>query len=296
MISFIAIPKAFKGHIGIIQVNAIKSWTLLKPKPEIVLLGNEEGTREIAERFRLKHISNIQRGRYGGILYNSIFREGKKASSNQWLCHITSDVILTNEFIETFQRVKEEFPRCFMACRRWNLDIRELIDFSDNKWQEKLKEAVRKEGKRDGHTGSDIFIFPRNLFSDEEIPPFILGRAVFDNWIFFYAHKKVPLVDLTKMVYVIHQYHNYSYKLGGQRGVYMGKEAKHNLKLAGGYKNLFTLRDFDFEITKNGLRRKEKGVYIVYRWIISYSKFSQLLFPLICLLKFIRSRLSFYRK
>src|SRR5436309_411668 len=45
MLTLFAAPKPFRGHIGIIQRNAITSWTKLQPRPEIILYGTQECTR-----------------------------------------------------------------------------------------------------------------------------------------------------------------------------------------------------------------------------------------------------------
>jgi len=37
MLTLFTIPKAFQGHTGVIQRNAIRSWTLLRPECEIIL-------------------------------------------------------------------------------------------------------------------------------------------------------------------------------------------------------------------------------------------------------------------
>ena len=46
-----ACPKSFNGANAVMQVNAIKSWTLLKPQPENILFGDEEGIAEAAKKF-----------------------------------------------------------------------------------------------------------------------------------------------------------------------------------------------------------------------------------------------------
>ena len=51
MLTIFAVPKPFRGHIGVIQRNAIRSWTLLRPACDIILMGNEEGIAEIAAEF-----------------------------------------------------------------------------------------------------------------------------------------------------------------------------------------------------------------------------------------------------
>lgn len=296
MITFIAVPKPFKGHIGIIQTNAIKSWTLLNPKPEIILMGDDEGVKETAEKFNLRYIAEIEKNEFGTPLCSSIFREAEKAASNDWICHSNSDVILTNDFLKAFQFVNQRLSKCLMIARRWNLDIKEPINFSVN-WEEKLKSDVDKHGKRHSYTGSDIFVFPKNLYG--EIPAFTLGRTVFDNWLFYYTHSKnIPIVDLTEQVYIIHQYHDYPKELGGQKGIYTGLEAQRNLKLAGGYPHLFTIRDCDYELEENGLRKKKKNLfYFFYRWMVTYSGIYWFFWPVIKLVRLIKNwKSSFYRK
>lgn len=295
MITFIAIPKPFKGHIGIIQTNAIKSWTLLKPRPEIILMGDEKGTKEIANKLNLRHIPNIETNEYGMPLYSSFFREAKKAASNDWLCNTTSDVILTSEVLEVFNSVRQQLSKCLIVAKRWNVEIAELIDFSVG-WEEKLKSHVRTSGKRDGHTVGEISIFPKNLYN--EIPRFTVGRAVFDNWFLYHTHtKNIPIVDITKQVFIIHQYHDYPRHLGGQKGVYTGIEAQRNQALAGGYPHLFTLRDCDYELTEKGLEKKRKPLfYRFYRWLVTYSGMYWLFSPAIKLIRSIMGRgSSFYR-
>jgi hypothetical protein len=43
MLTIFSTPKPFHGHSGIIQRNALKSWTLLHPDVEVILFGIEDG-------------------------------------------------------------------------------------------------------------------------------------------------------------------------------------------------------------------------------------------------------------
>src|SRR5438552_3655793 len=47
-LTILAVPKAFNGHIGVIQRNAISSWTVLSPRPDIRLYGTEDGMAKAA--------------------------------------------------------------------------------------------------------------------------------------------------------------------------------------------------------------------------------------------------------
>ena len=48
MLTIFSIPKPFIGHVGVIQMNALRSWTFLDPKCEIVIFGDEPGIAEAA--------------------------------------------------------------------------------------------------------------------------------------------------------------------------------------------------------------------------------------------------------
>src|SRR5215510_12506337 len=65
MLTIFATPKPFRSHIAVIQRNAIRSWTLLRPACEIILMGNDEGTAEIAAEFGLRYVPDIARNTFG---------------------------------------------------------------------------------------------------------------------------------------------------------------------------------------------------------------------------------------
>src|SRR5713226_719892 len=55
MLTIFSTPKPFRGHIGITQRNALRSWTLLHPEVEIILFGDEAGAAEVCAEFGLRH-------------------------------------------------------------------------------------------------------------------------------------------------------------------------------------------------------------------------------------------------
>jgi len=55
VLTLFTIPKAFNGHIAVIQRNAIQSWMRLHPEIEIILFGADEGTAEAAREFGLRY-------------------------------------------------------------------------------------------------------------------------------------------------------------------------------------------------------------------------------------------------
>ena len=55
MLTIFSTPKPFVGHIGIIQRNAIKSWTLLHPDVEVILFGDDEGAAQACQDLGIRH-------------------------------------------------------------------------------------------------------------------------------------------------------------------------------------------------------------------------------------------------
>jgi len=97
-------------------------------------------------------------------------------------------------------------------------------------------------------TGIDYFVFRRGFY--KEIPPFAIGRTIWDNWLLYNARfQRFPMIDATSVITVIHQSHEYGFS-----DVKEGPEAKHNLELAGGYSHVFSIQDATHILRQKGLK------------------------------------------
>lgn len=254
MLTIATVPKPFRDpHINIIQRNAIQSWLQLFPKPKIILFGNDEGIAEAAKEFGVLHVPEVE-NEFGIPLLNSVFNLAQKMSNNQFVAYINTDIILMSDFMAALKLVKT--PSFLMTGRRWDINIKKPIQFKETDWEKKLRQRVAREGKLHGPAGMDYFIFPRNL--QLNIPAFVAGRPGYDNWLIYQARSSgIPAIDATKMVMVLHQNHDYSHHLKGKKGVLGGAEAKRNIKLAGGFTRVLTLRDTDWALSQEGPKRPE---------------------------------------
>ncbi len=250
MLTLFSIPKPFEGHIGVIQRNAIESWIRLKPKCEIILFGNEKGAAEICNEFGIKHIPEVDCNEYGTPLVNSLFDKAQEIAKYQLLCYVNADIILTGDFLKAVQMVKKR-ESFLLIGQRTDVNIDKSLDFSKDNWEKKLRAYTAEYGKLHSPAGIDYFVFSKGLFHN--IHPFAIGRTAWDNWLIYRARSVGALViDITKMVTVIHQ--NHSYFPYSQRDIWQGQEAIHNQKLAGGRKYNFNLRDATHLLTSRGLR------------------------------------------
>jgi hypothetical protein len=250
MMTVYSIPKAFKGHIDVIQRNAIATWTRLQPRPEIILFGPDEGTAEAAREFGVEHESDVARNKFGSPLFGDVFRKAETRSSNDLLCFVNADIILTSKLMGAIQRVCDRFPRFLAVSERINLNITRPIDFSSD-WEAELQEGCRREGTAGGPTCIDIFVFKKGTYS--QVPDFAIGRLWFDHWLIKAASlANLPIVDMSRVAPLIHQNHDYNHVPGGAEWVWKGEEAEINFKLYGGGRQSYTLSNVTHELLSDG--------------------------------------------
>lgn len=261
MVSLFSVPKPFRGHIGVIQTNALQSWVRLSPPCEIFLLGNEEGTAEAAARFRVRHLPDVLRNEYGTPLLNDVFERTQEMATRGLMCYVNADIILMSDFMRAVEHVRRLKKSFLIVGRRVDIDLRQSLNVEQPDWEEGFRLYVQEHGKPRPPEWIDYFVFPRWLYQD--LLPFAIGRAAFDNWLLWRARSLgAPLVDASEAIMAVHQNHDYSHHPQGQKGVWEGSEARRNRELMGGWHHCFTLADATHRLTSTGLRLNLSGEYL----------------------------------
>jgi hypothetical protein len=246
MLTVFSVPKAFRGHIDIIQRNAITSWTLLEPRPEIVLLGNEEGTAQVARKLGLRHIPEISANERGTPLLSDLFRRAERNARSEWMCYVNADILVLSDFARAVGQVQKKIDKSLIVSKRINVDIPEAMSFEAN-WEASLKKLAAEAGTSGDHTTIDVFVFPKGTYA--QMPDFGVGRLWFDQWLIRSARqRKIPVVDVSPAAVVIHQNH----VAGGADQVWRGEEAAYNLRLYGDVEHAWTLLNATHELTNDG--------------------------------------------
>src|SRR5579862_1670365 len=225
MLTIFSTPKPFRGHIGIIQRNAIQSWKALRPSPEIILFGVEEGTAETCRELQVRHVAEVRRSDSGAKFLSHIFGHAEKLASNDLLCYINCDIILPGSFFEATAQAACLGKPFLMVGQRWDTDVVDPIDFSRPDWEERVVNLAKSTGEPMGSWFADYFVYSRGLY--RALPPFVIGRWYWDPWIVWKARttRGAILVDATQSVIAIHQNHDYSYHPDGFAGVEHDGEA-----------------------------------------------------------------------
>lgn len=230
-LTIFGLPKAFRGQFANIQRNAIRSWARLEPKPEILLFGTDEGTREMAAEIGARHLPELTSNTYGTPLVDGLFAKAQEEASNALLCYVNSDIILTSDFRSAVSDVSQQLNGShFVAVgRKTSLPITELIEF-DTDWEDRLQAHASAEGHYVTYD-SDYFVFRRPEW--RTFPPFAIGRCYWSSWLVYDARRRgVPVIDMTDRILAVEPRHDYSHAIStGGHARLSGPEFEANRKL-----------------------------------------------------------------
>ena len=232
-------PKPFTDpHIAMIQRNAIRSWQHIGEDVDVLLIGDEEGTTEVAVDLGVQHLPDVECNEMGTPLVSSIFELARANSHAPVLAYVNADILVMSDFVESAKLVASQVKDFLVIGQRWDLDVHSELDYDQN-WEVRLRENVKVNGSLHPPAGSDYFIFARHLFID--MPQFAIGRAGWDNWaIFCGVSSRWSVIAATDTIMIVHQTHDYAHLPGGQIH-YDLEESRKNAALGGGLSNMYTV-------------------------------------------------------
>jgi len=199
--------KPWRGDDAAAQWNAIKSWTLLHPRPTIVVFGDDYGSRRMTGELEVLHRPGVARHRNGPPYLHALFRDAQAMATTSLACYINADIILVRGFMEMVEAVHARFTIApFMVVgQRWDVPTLtgQTLNFGA-RWQERLEQYARSTGALHGPAGLDWFLFRRGTVPD--LAPYIVGKAAWDNYLLLTAGRKAfETVDATDAVLAVHQ-------------------------------------------------------------------------------------------
>jgi hypothetical protein len=258
-------------------------------RPEIIVFGDEEGAADVCRELGLRHEPAVERSASGTKYVRSIFGRAQEIARHNVLAYINCDILLTGDFAHAVAQVAERFGargehdgeilgpearnfgsgahddsagkaraekrrdnRFLMVGRRWDAQITAPIDFAAPDWGQRAQETALAANQQRGPDWIDYFVFSRGMY--REIPPLVIGRVGWDNWLVWKARSEgAAVIDATRAVVAIHQNHDYGYHPLGQQGVWQDAEAQRNFELAGGAPHIYTMDDATHRLTPRGI-------------------------------------------
>jgi hypothetical protein len=254
LLTLFTAPKAFTHpHIRIIQRNMLLNWQALGAEVEVLVIGDDAGIAQQCQELGIRHLSGVHCNERGTPLVSSIFELARQNSVSPVLAYANADILFLPDLLDAVRRLVNEKDRFLAIGQRWDVDITDPIAFS-NGWDQDLTALIRQAGELHGQTGSDYFLFPRACF--KQIPDFAIGRAGWDNWMIYQARAAGwPVIDASEAITVLHQNHDFSHLPGGKKHFFQ-PETDVNVRLGGGRRTIFTMKDSTHFLTADGLRQK----------------------------------------
>jgi hypothetical protein len=234
MLTFFTTGKAFRGHDGIIQRNALTSWKLLDRDVEVIVFGEDEGgAAQVCSELDLVHYPHVEQHASGRNRLDYMFQRATEIARHQYLCYCNCDIVLVEDFRRSFERAKAWREQFVFVARRWDVDVTEPINFGDAGWSDRLRALARTRGVQRDEFWIDAFVFKRGMYLD--LPPLIVGHCYWDNWMIWKALVEgVRVLDGTSFVTLVHQNHGYSAASGRIGGNSNDALSMVNLKTIGG--------------------------------------------------------------
>lgn len=234
--------KPFRGDAARLQRNALRSWSRLRPRPEILVFGDEDGVAGICAEIGARQIPQIARTASGIPLLSDLVEGAERHATRDFLGLVNADIVLTSTLEPAVAACAERLNRFLLVSRRWNLDLAGDLDLDAPDWEQRLERDARARGHLEAvYGGVDLFLHPRGLWAPGELPPMAIGRGRWDSALLFLARRDgVPVVDATEVALNVHQNHDYSHDPGGVAGVFEGADGRTNAALLGGDEFVFS--------------------------------------------------------
>lgn len=203
MISIFACPRPFTDPlIASIQRKALLSWKQLSSDIEVILMGRDEGVEQTALFFGFRHVRDIEYSPYGTPIVSSIFDTAQKVAKYDILAYVNADIILSPNLLNAVDIALRKWKRftLFSSPKISNYDA---IDLSSD-----VPIYLQASGhiSRDATPhGTDVFVFTKGVYKN--IPPFRLGRRLWDTWLMGDAvFRGIPAIDGTEYAPTYHPY------------------------------------------------------------------------------------------
>jgi hypothetical protein len=148
MLTVFSTAKPFHGHSGIIQWNALKSWTLLHSDVEVILFGDEDGAAETCRNLGIRHEPKVCRNENGTKYLSYIFDRAHEISRHKFLCYANCDIMLASDFRTALELTSRTYSEFLIIGRRWDTNIREPWDFGHANWDHQLRSLALRRGKQ----------------------------------------------------------------------------------------------------------------------------------------------------
>ena len=207
-ITYITVPRSF---INEDQRNkyelVISSWLSSSPKSKVILYAPEDEIdttgklqKDLIELFgenRVFYKGYIKSDQDGVPYVDDWFRRGIDDATTKYVCFINTDILLSSQWLRRVKQVYKVFKETdplVLINQRIDFDLHtntKHLKYNASNFLEEIDNIVENSPKEEHPpTGMDTFTFKKDPlpFNVDTIPPFIVGRYNWDNWMVGYLN------------------------------------------------------------------------------------------------------------
>lgn len=197
-------------YIAACQRYALQTWSLIDPKPEVIISGNDAGVKDIAKEFGAVHLPDTSQTRFGTPSLSNIFQDATKKASRDVLMYTNADMLYLDDVVPAIKAVLDaDFEKWLIVGGRWDIDPHGHKPWPIGKdgWQDHMRAFVREHGSFHGGGAIDYFIHTPGVFGN--IPKTLsIGAWRWDNWMIWKALQEgVTVIDASAAIFAIHLAH-----------------------------------------------------------------------------------------
>jgi len=240
MLTLFAVPKA-EGPLAELWPLALQTWRQFGPPAmEILLFGEASSVARWATTWDALHIPEVRRNAYGTPYLHTLFEHARNTARHEILAFINCALILGKDFFESMAHLRQWRERFLATGSVWDVALNPIPETPDPAWYSGVLSRALTGGKVMPWTGF-FQVFHRDLYRN--IPPILYGRLGWNDWLIWQARvQRVPIVDLSPTVTIIHPYHSDPAPGKDKRDRYE-EEDRYNALHIQPMKRFYTLRD-----------------------------------------------------
>jgi len=218
MITFITAFKNFIGSDRAAQRSAIWSWE--RSRIKAIAPNNESFIKANCRDFsNVELLDNVVTARSKGFnnscpLLNDLIRSALDLIETPMVAFINGDIIIDKNFkLYLSNIISDHGYDIFLSGTRFDIDLKFEIN-TEEKYSSFLEDLNKRAVIYNECNSADIFITSKSLFHKmaEDMPPLVLGRYGWDNWIHFWAvANNLPCFNCTNSLITIHCRHDHSH-------------------------------------------------------------------------------------
>jgi hypothetical protein len=248
VITFLSSPKPFVGLDADNQLRAIRSWQQAVPGAEIVLYGplSLSESAQLPEWCRC--VTETKTTPDGLPYFNDIVAHARIHVSHDIQIYLNCDIVLTDSLRAALPSLAglSEF---LVVGQRLDLIEGALVHPASSIISQLVDYVARGQVEVHPKTGMDYFLFRRGMWAD--LPSLIVGRGAYDNALLAYClRRRIPVIDGTRAIVAVHQFHDYRHVPGGKRAVFSGREEGENRRRHDIVHGAPNIGDADFRLVR----------------------------------------------